>query len=133
LGVEAIKMPVRSAVDVVRGIDAFATPPNGGLLVLPPSPFPETIRHLVTQHRLPAIDSNLFDDAGSLLAFAADDIDRFRGTASYVDRLLRGAKVSELPVQFPVKYDLVINLRTAKAIGLIIPEAFLLRTDRLIE
>jgi putative ABC transport system substrate-binding protein len=134
LGVEAIKIPVRSAVDVVRGIDAFATAPNGGLLVLPPSPFPETIRQLVTQHRLPAIESGQFGArVGSLLEFAADDFDRFRGAASYVDRLLRGAKVSELLVQFPTKVKLVVNLKTAKAIGLTIPEVFLLRADELIE
>jgi ABC-type uncharacterized transport system substrate-binding protein len=134
LGVEAIKTPVRSAVDIVRGIDAFATAPNGGLLVLPPSPFPETLRQLVTQHRLPAIESGQFGArVGSLLEFAADDFDRFRGAASYVDRLLRGAKVSELPVQFPTKFKLVVNLKTAKAIGLTIPEAFLLRADELIE
>jgi putative ABC transport system substrate-binding protein len=67
------------------------------------------------------------------LAYAADSVDQHRRAASYVDRLLRGAKVSELPVQFPTKYELVVNLKTAKAIGLTIPEAFLLRADQLIE
>src|SRR5262249_11086469 len=86
------------------------------------------------QHRLPAIYSSRADvAAGGLLAYAADQLDRYRGAASYVDRILRGAKVSELPVQFPTKFELVVNVKTAKAIGLTIPEAFLLRADELIE
>jgi putative tryptophan/tyrosine transport system substrate-binding protein len=86
------------------------------------------------RHRLPAIYSSRADvAAGGLLAYAADQLDRYRGAASYVDRILRGAKVSELPVQFPTKFELVVNVKTAKAIGLTIPEAFLLRADELME
>jgi putative ABC transport system substrate-binding protein len=71
--------------------------------------------------------------AGGLLAYAPDRVDQYRRAAGYVDRLLRGAKVSELPVQFPTKFELVVNLKTAKAIGLTMPEAFLLRADKVIE
>jgi putative ABC transport system substrate-binding protein len=137
LGIQAIKTPVRSALDVVRMIDGFAAEPNGGLLILPPPPtaaIRETILQLAAQHRLPAIYSNRdIAAAGGLLAYATDFTDMARHAASYVDRILRGAKVSELPVQFPTKFQLVVNLKTAKAIGLTIPEAFLLRADELIE
>jgi putative ABC transport system substrate-binding protein len=138
LNVQAIKTPVRNAVDIVRAIDAFAAEPNGGLLVLPATfattAIRDTILQVAAQHRLPAIYTNRADTAaGGLMAYAADDVAMSRRAASYVDRLLRGAKVADLPVQFPTKFDLVVNLKTAKAIGLTIPEAFLLRTDELIE
>jgi putative ABC transport system substrate-binding protein len=137
LGVAAIRTPIRSPVDIVRGIDAFAAEPNGGLLVLPPvsaGAIRETIIQLAQQHRLPTIYPTQADAAaGGLLAYATDVVDLYRRTATYVDRLLRGAKVSELPVQFPTKYELIVNLKTAKAIGLTIPEAFLLRADEVIE
>jgi putative ABC transport system substrate-binding protein len=137
-GIQAIKTPIRNAVDIVRAIDTFTAEPNGGLLVLPPPPntaLRETILQLATQHRLPAIFTGGRDAAaaGSLLAYGADLPDQNRRAASYVNRILRGAKVSELPVQFPTKFDLIINLKTAKAIGLTIPEAFLLRADEVIE
>jgi putative ABC transport system substrate-binding protein len=137
LGLEAIKTPVRNAVNIVHAIDAFAAEPNGGLLVLPPTPttaIRDTILQMAAQHRLPAIYTNQADAAaGGLLAYANDPVDQSRRAATYVDRLLRGAKVSELPVQFPTKFQLVVNLKTAKAIGLTIPEAFLLRADEVIE
>jgi putative ABC transport system substrate-binding protein len=137
LRVQAIKTPVRNAVDTVRAIDAFATEPNGGLFVLPPPPptaVLDTVLQLTTQYRLPAIYTNKPDAAaGGLLVYAMDPIDMIRRAATYVDRLLRGAKVSDLPVQFPTKYELVINLKAAKTIGLTIPEALLLRADELIE
>ena len=131
--VQTIKLPVRDAIDIVRAIDAFAAEPNGGLLVLPPPPTGanrETIIRLAAQHRLPAIFNNRdVAAAGGLMSYGNDVVDQHRRAASYVDRLLRGAKVSELPVQFPTKFELVVNLKTAKAIGLTIPEAFLLRAD----
>jgi putative ABC transport system substrate-binding protein len=136
-GVQIVEMPFRNAIDIVRAIDAFAAAPDGGLLVLPPpdaTATRETIIPLAAQHRLPAIYSSRVDvAAGGLLAYAADQLDRYRGAVSYIDRILRGAKVSELPVQFPTKFELVVNVKTAKAIGLTIPEAFLLRADELIE
>jgi putative ABC transport system substrate-binding protein len=137
LGVQAIQTPVRNAVDIVRAIDAFAVEPNGGLLVLPPPLTPairDTILQVAVQHRLPAIYSFQEDAAaGGLMAYAADRVDMSRRAASYVDRLLRGAKVNELPVQFPTRYALVVNNKAAKAIGLTISEAFLLRADDVIE
>jgi putative ABC transport system substrate-binding protein len=137
LNVEAIYTPVHNAVDIVRAIDVFATQPNGGLLILPPPPTSanrEAILQLAAQHRLPAIYPSQEDAAaGGLLAFDRDRVEDYRRSAIYVDRLLRGAKVSDLPVQFPIKYELVVNLKTAKAMGLAIPETFLLRADEVIE
>ena len=137
LALQTIVLPIRDAVDIVRAIDAFAAEPNGGLLVLPPPPTGanrEAIIRLAAQHRLPAIFNNRdVAAAGGLIAYGNDVVDQHRRAAAYVDRLLRGAKVSELPVQFPTKFELVINLKTAKAIGLAIPEAFLLRADEVIE
>jgi putative ABC transport system substrate-binding protein len=137
LGLQAIKIPVRNAVDTVRAIDAFATEPNGGLLVLPPPPptaIFDAILQLAAHHRLPAIYTNQAEaSAGALLVYATDLVELNRRAATYVDRILRGAKVSELPVQFPTKYELIVNLKTAKALDLTIPEALLLRADERIE
>ena len=138
LGVPAVNTPVREAADIVRAIDAFAAEPNGGLLVLPPPPpnisVRNTIFQLAEQHKLPAIYPRRAEAAaGGLLAYAPDLVDLHRHAADYVDRLLRGTKVSELPIQYPTKFDLVINSKTAKAIGLTIPEAFLARADEVIE
>jgi putative ABC transport system substrate-binding protein len=137
LAVKVISIPYRDAVDIVRATDAFAAEPNGGLIVLPPTPTAanrETILRLAAEHRLPAIYSGRPQvGEGGLIAYGSVPTDRFRRAASFVDRILRGAKVSELPVEYPTKFELVINLKTAKAIGLTIPEAFLLRADELIE
>jgi putative tryptophan/tyrosine transport system substrate-binding protein len=137
LGVAVIRAPVRTAVDVVRAIDAFAAEPNGGLLVLPPPnavAFRQSIVQLAEQHRLPAIYPAQADAAADgLMAYATDLVDQYRRAAGYVDRILRGTKVGELPVQFPTKFELVINLKAAKAIGLTIPEAFLLLAEKVIE
>jgi putative ABC transport system substrate-binding protein len=138
LSVETIRMPVRDAVEIVRAIDAFATKPDGGLLLLPPpltrANLEATLR-LEAQYRLPAIyaGGRGIAAAGGLIAYGTNTVNIYRRGATYVDRLLRGAKVADLPVQFPTKFDLVINVKTAKAIGLTIPEAFLLRADELIE
>jgi putative tryptophan/tyrosine transport system substrate-binding protein len=136
LGMQVIRTPVRNAIEAVRAIDAFAVEPNGGLLVLPPSTglYRETIVPLAEEHRLPAIypvRENVVD--GGLMCYAQDILDQYRRAASYVDRLLRGAKVAELPVQYPTSYQLVINLKAAKAIGLTIPGQLLLRASELIE
>jgi putative ABC transport system substrate-binding protein len=134
LGIEAIKTPVRNAIELVRALDSFAADSNGGLVVLPPAQSRDTIFQLAAQHRLPAVYTNRSDAAaGGLLAYAADTADVGRQAAVYIDRLLRGAKVSELPVQFPTKYDLVVNLKTAKALGLAVPPSILLRADEVIE
>ncbi len=136
LAVQTVKAPFRDAVELVRSIDAFAAEPNGGLLMLPP-PFiadRAAVLKLAAQHRLPAIyPQRALAAEGGLLSYGADPVDQYRRTASYVDRILRGAKIADLPVQFPTKYKLVVNLKTAKAIGLTIPEPFLLHADELIE
>jgi putative ABC transport system substrate-binding protein len=137
LGVPAVNTPVREAIEMVRAVEAFAAEPNGGLLVLPPPPNTSArnaILHLAEQHKLPAIYPSQADAAaGGLLAYATDLVDLNRRAAGYVDRLLRGAKVSELPIQYPTKFDLVVNLRAARAIGLSIPVSFLARADEVIE
>jgi putative ABC transport system substrate-binding protein len=137
MGMSTVRIPVQNAVGVVRALDALAAVPNGGLHVLPPPP-PTAIRdaiiQLAAQHRLPA---SYFTRAeavvGGLLSYGRAALEQYRGAAAYVDRLLRGAKVSDLPVQFPTKYELVINLKTARAMGLTIPQTFLLRADEVIE
>jgi putative ABC transport system substrate-binding protein len=138
LGVQVVRRPGRNAIETVRAIDAFATEANGGLLILPPTTGAvtrETTIPLAEEHRLPAIyptRDNVV--AGGLMCYVtADIVDLYRRTASYVDRLLRGAKVADLPVQFPTNYELIINLKAAKAIGLAIPPQLLLRANELIE
>jgi putative ABC transport system substrate-binding protein len=134
LSVKTVKVPFGDAVELVRSLDAFAAEPNGGMLLLPPAPLRATVLKLAAQHRLPAMYSSralVFD--GGLLSYSSDFVEQNRRAASYVDRILRGAKVTDLPVQLPTKYQLVVNVRTAKAIGLTIPEEFLLQADELIE
>jgi putative ABC transport system substrate-binding protein len=136
LSVQTTKIAFQDAVDLVHSIDAFAVLPNSGLLVLPPPFIADRyiIFKLAVQRRLPAMYSQRALAAeGGLIAYGADLVDQNRRAASYVDRLLRGAKVAELPVQFPTKYQLVVNMKTAKAIGLAIPEAFLLHADEILE
>jgi putative tryptophan/tyrosine transport system substrate-binding protein len=137
LGIAAVSTSFRNAVGLVHAIDAFAAEPNPGLLILPPPPgtsIRNTILQLAELHKLPAIYPSQADAAaGGLLAYAANLLDLHRRAASYIDRLLRGGSVRELPVQFPTKFELVVNLRTAKTIGLQIPESFLARADEVIE
>jgi putative tryptophan/tyrosine transport system substrate-binding protein len=135
-GVQAIKTPVRDPLELVRAIDAFAAKPNGGLLVVPvlPEDSYQMLYRVAAQHRLPAIHSNrgrVVD--GGLMAYGTDFPEIYSRAAAYVDRILRGTKVSELPVQSPTKFELVVNLKTAKALDLTIPQGFLLRADELIE
>jgi putative tryptophan/tyrosine transport system substrate-binding protein len=136
-GVQPVQMRVHNPVDVVDAIDAFAAEPHGGLVVLPPPPINAirtTILQLTTKHRLPTIYPSLTDAAaGGLLAYAADRVDQYRRAASYVDRLLRGVKVSELPVQFPTKFQLAVNLKTAKALALTAPRTLLALADKVID
>jgi putative ABC transport system substrate-binding protein len=136
LGVQAIKTPVRDALETVRAIDGFAAEPNGGLLVVPVHPVEsyQMLHRVAAQHRLPNIYGNRrYVADGGLMSYSTDLSDNYRRAASYVDRLLRGAKVSDLPVQFPTKFNLVINLKTAKAIDLVIPPTLLGRADEVIE
>src|SRR5215469_7365521 len=110
--------------------------PNGGLLIGPgfvPARSDEMIR-LIAQSRLPAIYGSRYIVArGGLISYDADRDEIPRGVAGYVDRLLRGAKVSDLPVQYPTKFRLAVNLKTAKALGLVVPPALLGRADEVIE
>ena len=136
LSVQTIKIAFHDAVDLVRSIDAFAAAPDGGLLVLPPPFLADRviIFKLAIQHRLPAVYSQrALAVEGGLLSYSADLVDQNRRAASYIDRLLRGVKVADLPVQFPTKFQLVVNMKTAKAMGLMLPEAFLLHADEIVE
>ena len=135
LDVKAIRIPIRGAAEIERAIKAFATEPNGGLILVPPPPVDanrDLVIRLATQHRVPEI-SNRYAAEGGLMSYGPDDAEMYRLAASYVDRILRGAKPGELPVQFPTKFDLVINLKTAAAIGLTIPESLLFRADEVIK
>jgi putative tryptophan/tyrosine transport system substrate-binding protein len=135
--VTLVKIPYRDAADIVRTIDAFSAEPNGGLILLPPGPSSENralINRLAVQHMLPmmVLLAELIAE-GSLMSYGPNNRDIMRRTASYLDRILRGAKPAELPVQFPTKFDLVINLKTAKALGVTIPPGLLAIADELIE
>ena len=105
--------------------------------MVPPSPAfadVELIFRLATQHRLPAIyPTRGFAEKGGLMAYGADNADLFRNAASYVDRILHGAKPSDLTIQFPTKFELVVNLKTAKSIGLNIPKSLLARAGEVME
>ena len=129
--------PVENAADIERAIESFARVPNGGL-VLPPDA--TTIVHrdliiaLAARHRLPAVyAARLFVAAGGLMSYGTDQVDMFRQAASYVDRILRGAKPADLPVQAPTKYETTLNLKTAKALGLDVPPSLLVRADEVID
>ena len=128
---------VHDAGAIEGAVAKFADQPDGGLIVVP---HPRTVANrasiiiLAARHRLPAIyPFRYFATEGGLMSYGADQIDQWRGAAVYVDRILRGEKPGELPVQAPTKYELVVNLRTAKALGLKIPPPFPLRADEVIE
>ena len=136
-GVKATPAGVRHAAEVERAIDDFTREPNGGLIVLP-SQIATTHRELIialaARHRLPAIYPwRDFPASGGLSSYGIDTVDMFRRAASYVNRILRGEKPADLPVQAPTKYELVINLKTAKALGLEVPPTLLARADEVIE
>jgi putative ABC transport system substrate-binding protein len=137
-GVKTIKTPYRNAEEIGRAIVAFAAEPDGGLIVVPPAPLSserQVINRMAVQYRLPVIyqDRSLAVEGG-LLSYGADLLHMFRHDAPpYIDRILRGAKPGDLPVQFPTRFTLVVNLKTAKAMGLAIPASFLLRADEVIE
>ena len=129
--VKAIKAPIRNAEDIKRAVGAAASEPNGALMVVPPSPtfaHMELIFRLATQYRLPAMyPTQGFAAAGGLMAYGTDSAALFRNAASYVDRILHGAKPSDLTIQFPTKFELVVNLKVAKSIGLHMPQSLLAR------
>ena len=137
LAVHATKMPVRTADDIERAIVAFAREPNGGLQVGPGYPnyrHRELIARLAMQYRLPSMFGyRSYAEGGGLASYGPDPLDISRGAASYVDRILKGEKPRDLPVQLPVRYQFVVNLKTAKAIGLDISPNVLAITDEVIE
>jgi ABC-type uncharacterized transport system substrate-binding protein len=135
--VEAIAAPVHDKSDLESVIAAHAREPNSGLIAMPDS-FTDAhrleITSLAARYRLPAIyPYRFFAEVGGLLSYGVDQTDNFRRAATYVDRILRGAKPSELPVQAPVKFELVINRKTAQALGLAVPPTLLARADEVIE
>jgi len=136
-GMVLISMPVQSAAEMESAIGAFAREPSGGLLLLPDLflvVHRDRVAALAAQHRLAAVYNNEFyARSGGLLSYGDDVLDMYRSSASYVDRILRGAKPTDLPVQAPTKFKLVINLKTAKALGLDLPPSLLARADEVIE
>ena len=137
LGVELSPVGVNSASEIERAVSAVGQRPNGGLIVLPGS---LTLRHrksiiqLAAQHRLPAVYPYRYHVAdGGLIAYGPDTIEQYRLAAGYVDRILKGDKPADLPVQAPTKFELVINMKTAKALGIDVPTTLLARADEVIE
>jgi ABC-type uncharacterized transport system substrate-binding protein len=135
--VEAIAAPVHDASEIEAVVAAQAREPNGGLIVMPDSfltAHRAEVTSLAARHRLPAVyPFRMYAEGGGLLSYGNDFLDQYRRAASYVDRILKGANPNELPVQAPVKFELVINLKTAKALGLDVPSQLQQRADEVIE
>jgi len=137
MGTELSPLDVRDASEIERAIAAFAGSANGGLIVTSSAlvaAHRKVIIALAARHRLPAVyPFRYFATGGGLISYGPDTTDPFRRAASYVDRILKGEKPADLPVQAPTKYELVINLKTAKALGLEVPPTLLARADEVIE
>jgi putative ABC transport system substrate-binding protein len=136
-GVELRPVDVRDAPSIERAITAFARSANGGLIVTGSAAgvvYRDLIVRLAAQHKLPGVYSGRFySTVGGLMSLGPNFADQFRQAAGYVDRILKGEKPADLPVQAPTKYELIINLKTAKTLGLTVPPALLARADELIE
>jgi putative tryptophan/tyrosine transport system substrate-binding protein len=137
LGVELSPFDVRDAGEIERAVAAFASGLNGGLIVTA-SPLTTAHRNLIVtlaaRHKLPAVyPTRYYVAAGGLISYGPDLLDQYRRAASYVDRILKGEKPADLAVQAPTKFELLINLKTAKALGLVMPPAVLGRADEIIE
>ena len=128
---------MRDARQIQQDITRFASFPNGGLILTGSAPavvHQKLIVALAAKHKLPAVYyRRYFVTSGGLISYGWDIDDQYRGAARYVDRILKGEKPADLPVQAPTKYELVINLKTAKALGLSVPQALLSRADEVIE
>jgi putative ABC transport system substrate-binding protein len=136
-GVELTALNARTVGEIERTITGFARGSNGGLIVMPTGlavVHRDLVIALAARHRLPAIyPFRLFVTAGGLISYGPDSIEAYRRAAGYIDRILKGEKPADLPVQAPTKLELVINLKTAKALGLTIPETLLATADEIIE
>jgi putative ABC transport system substrate-binding protein len=134
---ESTRIPVHNAAEIEHGIEAFAQKPNGGLIVPPDAttlPSRDLIVALAARFRLPAVyPYRFFVASGGLISYGIAYADVFRRAASYVDRILRGEKPEELPVQIPTKFELAINLKTVKALGLTVPQMLFATADEVIE
>jgi putative ABC transport system substrate-binding protein len=137
LGVELSPVDTRDAGEIERGLGQFAREPLGGLITVVSASATvhrERIIALAERHRLPAIyPYSYFVTGGGLMSYGADLVDQYRRAAGYVDRILKGEKPADLPVQAPTKYELAINLKTAKALALDVPAMLLARADEVIE
>jgi putative tryptophan/tyrosine transport system substrate-binding protein len=136
-GAELIPIDARDPNEIERGIAAFARTPNGGMIVTPSGSSignRQVIVAAAAQHRLPTVYVyRYFVTEGGLISYGPDTVDQYRGAADYVDRILKGEKPADLPVLQPTKFELVINLKTAKALGLTVPPSLLTRADEVIE
>ncbi|MFL6823074.1 MAG: ABC transporter substrate-binding protein [Xanthobacteraceae bacterium] len=137
MGVEVTAAPANSPTEIQAAIEDFARVPNGGLVLLP-SPVVTTHREAIAsaalRHGLPSIYlSRIYAVSGGLMSYGIDVSDPYRQAAAYVDRILKGAKPGELPVQAASKFEMVINLKTAKALGITVPPTMLGRADEVIE
>jgi putative ABC transport system substrate-binding protein len=136
-GVEVRPVGLRDADEIERAVTAFARSSNGGLIVTASTltaVHRKLIIALAARHRLPAVYAFRYHvTSGGLISYGPDTTDPFRHAAAYVDRILKGEKPADLPVQAPTKYELVINLKTAKALGLTVPDSLLARADEVIE
>ena len=132
-----IVTPVHSDVEIETAINALRRQPAGGLVVMPDvftAAHRAPIISAAARNNVPAVYApSFFARDGGLLSYRADPVDIYRRAASYVDRILRGAKPAELPVQFPTKFEMIVNRKTATALGLAIPPSILLRADEVIE
>src|SRR5215813_900028 len=139
LGVELTPVGVRDAGEIERAITAFARGSDGGLILVGPTSSVQRYRDLIialaARHRLPAIypGGRTYVTAGGLLSYGPDPIDQYRRAAGYVDRILKGEKPADLPVQQPTKFELIVNVKTAKALGLEVPPQLLAIADEVIE